>query len=66
MKVIDLIIALQQQDPNLDVVKDMTKEPSDVWKLAFIHGVEEVNTPEGEKYVMLHGGNIDFEEINEN
>lgn len=53
MKVIDLIIKLQQLNPNRTVMFDATKENADMFKLVSIDEAEEIETSEGEQYVLL-------------
>lgn len=62
MTVIDLIIALQNVNPNLEVVKDMSKDGSEFWKLEFIEGAEEIELATGDKVVILHSG-LEFDDL---
>ena len=62
MTVIDLIIALQNVDPNLEVVKDMTKNGSEFWRLEYVEGVEEIELSTGGKVIMLHKG-LEFDDL---
>lgn len=53
MKVIDLIIRLQQLDPNTTVVIDSTKDDSKVFHFMELANVDEVVTPDNQKLIML-------------
>lgn len=53
MKVIDLIIKLQQCDQNLPVCLDVTKEGSPIFKIVSIDSCEEIETSTDYKCVML-------------
>jgi hypothetical protein len=53
MKVIDLIIKLQQMPPNMDVMLDATTNEGTMFHFKEINEVEEVETALGEKMVVI-------------
>jgi hypothetical protein len=53
MKVIDVIIRLQQLDPNLPVVIDSTRENAKAFHFTDLANVDEVVTSDNQKIVML-------------
>lgn len=53
MKVIDLIIALQDLPPNMEVMLDHTTEESTMFKFVELNHVDEVLTSTNEKIVIL-------------
>jgi hypothetical protein len=53
MKVIDLIIKLQDLPPNMDVMIDQTVEGSTMFKFCEINSADELETAAGEKMVVL-------------
>lgn len=65
MRVIDLIIRLQQMPLNLEVVWDATKDEAGRFKFESIDGCVEIETSEKEKFVALHCG-VDKYEQNDN
>lgn len=56
MKAIDLIIELQKCDPNVEVVFDATNDGAEMFKLMSVDQVDEIKTPENDKYIMLSCG----------
>lgn len=56
MTVLDLILQLQQLPQNLQVVFDAGSEDAEMFKLATIDIVDEIETADGGKYVMLSCG----------
>jgi len=65
MKVIELITALQEMDPNQEVMFDATKDDAEMFKFVSIDDVAEIQTSEGEHFVMLSCG-VEHPEQNQN
>ena len=65
MRVIDAIIALQQQDPNMEIVFDATQPDAEMFKFVSVDIIEEIETEDGDKFVMLACG-LEKSPISEN
>lgn len=62
MKVIDLIIALQNCDPNKEVFFDVTKEGMDMWKMCGVNFCDEVGTGDMDIILLSRNGVSDENE----
>lgn len=66
MKVIDLIIKLQQLPLDMKVMIDASNENTDMWKFKALAEADEVETPTGDKFVALFSESSITDEQEEN